>query len=189
MKPIRSLLLVLAALALTTGCTHTTKIRVQPGARLQQPAAGKIPMHVCLVLDPAFSDYEYRFENMGDTWVYPLGATAHEQAISLCQQTFREVTVSKDGTIPPGVDAVLDPEVHRTGYAVGTNGRFMFTLRVEWVLRDRLNQNVLWLTTVDGQATEKRKKVFQVLFDDLANDSHRAFVDSPEIRRLAAGVR
>lgn len=188
MKPILSCLMALAVLGLAAGCTHTSKIRVESGARLKNPAATKIPLHIGLVLDPTFSNYEYKFENMGDTWVYPLGAKGQDQAISLCQQTFRDVTVSRDGTIPSGVDAVLDPEVHRTAHAIG-GGKLMFTIRIEWVLRDQANRNILWLTTVEGQDADREKRVFQALFDDLMNKSHRAFVESPEIQRVASGAR
>jgi hypothetical protein len=41
------------------------------------------------------------------------------------------------------------------------------------------------MTTINGHANEGRSKVHQLLFDDLATKSYRAFQESPEIRRLA----
>ena len=124
---------------------------------------------------------------MGDTWVYPFGPKLAENAISVCRQTFREVTVSTNGEIPSGVDAQLTPELHKTGYAVGMGNKFMFTLLVEWTLRDGANRNILWMTTADAQASASRGKVFQALFDDLSAKEYRAFTESPEIKRVAAG--
>ena len=187
MKTLSFLPLLALGLLFASGCTHTAKMRVASGARIQNSASGKIPLHICLVLRPEFRSYEYKFENMGDTWVYPFGQTAQDQAVSLCQQTFANVSVSTNHAIPQGVDAVLDPEVLRTGYAISA-GKFDFTLRLEWILRDSQNQNILWATTIDGKAIEKQKKVFQKLFDELANQSHQAFVESEEIHRLVASL-
>lgn len=44
------------------------------------------------------------------------------------------------------------------------------------------------MTTIDGRAVEKQKKVFQTLFDEVATQSHRAFKNSPEIQRLVASL-
>jgi hypothetical protein len=180
--------LVLGVL-LAAGCTHTIKIKVAPTANIQNPSATKIPLHVALMLDERFCNYSHKFENMGDTWVHPFGPALRQQSTSLCEQTFKQVTVSTNGVVPPGVDAVLTPEVHRSGYAVGLGNKFMFTMLVQWELRDRENRNVLWMATVDGQSADKQKRVFQKLFNDLNAKSYRAFQDSAEIKRMAANLK
>ena len=68
-------------------------------------------------------------------------------------------------------------------------GKFMFTMLEQWTLRDRDNRNILWMATVDGQSADRRKRVFQQLFDDLNAKSYRAFQDSPEIKRLSSQTR
>lgn len=181
--------LVLGLALLGMGCTHTTKIKVAPTAQIQSPAASKIPLHLALILDAGFCTYSHTFERMGDKWVYPFGPALRAQSVSLCQQSFQQVTVSTNGVIPPGVDVVLTPEIHRSGYAVGMGGKFMFTMLEQWTLRDRDNRNILWMATVDGQSADRRKRVFQQLFDDLNAKSYRAFQDSPEIKRLSSQTR
>lgn len=115
MKTLRPSWFLALCLVAMVGCTHTPKMRVASGARIQDSGGGKIPLHVCLLISEEFRGYEYKFENMGDTWLYPFGVTAQEQSISLCQQTFESVTVVTNGVVPAGVDAVLDPLLLRTG--------------------------------------------------------------------------
>lgn len=180
------MMLALSACLLFAGCTHTAKIKVAPTAKIQNVAGTTIPLRVALMLDNRFCTFSHKFENMGDTWVYPFGPTLRQQSISLCEQTFQKVTVSTNGVVPAGVDVVLTPEVHRSGYALGIGNKFMFTMLVQWDMRDRDNRNTLWMATVAGQSIDKRKRVFQTLFDDFNAKSYRAFHDSMEIRRLAA---
>lgn len=180
-------LVVLSLLAV--GCTHTAKVRVQTTARIQAPAAAKIPLHVALMLEDRFCTNTVVNHFAGDTFVYPLGPTLREQSISLCEQTFQKVTVSTNGVVPAGVDAVLTPELYRTGFARTSRVHLHFTLLVQWTLRDPDNRNVLWMTTVDAQAANLEKRVFQLLYDDLSTKSHRQFQESPEIKRIAARTR
>ena len=70
---------------------------------------------------------------------------------------------------------------------------------VEWTLKDRATQTVLWLATVEGKSKEvmgtsftyqKHKRIrYQKLFDDLSRNTAAAFASSPEIKRLAQPER
>lgn len=181
-----SCLAVAAAGLFASGCTHNMKVKVTNAARIEHPSATKTPLHVGLMITTNYSGYSHRFDHMGDTWVYPFGPKLAENAISVCRQAFREVTVSTNGVLPAGVDAVLTPDLHKTGYAIGMGNKMMFTLLVEWTLRDTANRNILWMTTADAQATASRSKVFQALFDDLSAKEYRAFLESAEIKRVVA---
>jgi hypothetical protein len=174
-----------AGAMLLAGCTHTTRVRVAPTARIASPAGGKIPMHVALMLRGPYTNYTHKISRMGDTWLTPLGPALRQGAVSLCEQTFQQVTVSTNGVVPAGVDGVLTPDLHRAACAWSTGRKLMFTLLVEWTLRNPQNDHTLWVATVDGQGTDREKKVFQKLFDDLVANSHAAFHGSPEIKRLA----
>lgn len=55
---------------------------------------------------------------------------------------------------------------------------------LEWTLRSNDNRNILWMTTVDGHGRGGNSKAHQLLFDDLATKSYRAFQESPEVQRL-----
>jgi len=175
---------------LAAGCTHTTKIRVAPTANIQTAVATRISLHVGLMLDASFCSYTKEFSTgMGDTWVYRLGPRLQQQSISLCEQTFQRVKVSTNGVAPDGVDVLLIPEIHRCGYARSTTDELMFTLPVQWTMKDPGGRHILWMATPDGRARGRDKRVFQSLFDDLVNNSYRAFQESPEIRRLSGKTR
>lgn len=184
----RSILALTLAAALLCGCTHTAKVRVNPVARVTAPAGTKIPLHVGLMLRGPYVNYSYKISRMGDTFVTPLGPALRQEAVSLCEQTFDRVTVSTNGVVPAGVDGVLTPDVHRLGYAWTLSRKLILTLLVEWTLRDAENRQVIWVTTVDGQAQDSEKKVFQQLFDDLTAKSYAAFRSSPEIPRLTGAA-
>jgi hypothetical protein len=175
---------VLLSLAvLLGGCTHNMKVKVGEAARVGNWESSRSPMKVGLVLTPEFCSYSHEFKNMGDTWVYKLGPHLQSHAISLCQQSFQQVVVSTNGLPPAGVDYVLSAEVHRSGYAIG-GAKLMFTMLLQWTLRDQANKEVLWMYTADAQAADSPKRVFQALFDQLDAKSYRAFQESPEIKRL-----
>lgn len=178
--------LALGLAVILSGCTHTTKVRVASTARIASPASTKIPVHVGLMLRGPYTSYTHSMSRMGDSFVTPLGPALRQEAVSLCEQTFQQVTVSTNGVVPAGVTWVLTPDVHRCACAWSVSKEIMFTMLVEWTLRDASNEKVLWVATVDGQATDREKKVFQKLFDDLAAKSYAAFRESPEIKRLAA---
>jgi hypothetical protein len=57
---------------------------------------------------------------------------------------------------------------------------------LQWTLRTSDNRDILWMATVAGCGSESSPKVYQLLFDDLATKSYRAFQESPEIKRLIA---
>jgi hypothetical protein len=183
-----SLVAVLGLFAV--GCTHTAKVRVQSTARIMDPAAAKIPLHVALMLEDRFCTYSsVSSMGPGDTFVYPLGPALRQSAVSLCEQSFQRVTISTNEVVPAGVDAVLTPELYRTGFARTSRVHLRFTILVQWTLREPENRNVLWMTTVDGQGADVEKRVFQLLCDDLTAKSYRAFQNSPEIRRISAKAK
>ena len=179
----RSAMLVLAAgMVFTTGCM-TANIKVSPTARIQNAPDKKMALSVGLMLDDRFCTN--RFVPFSGGLTYPFGPTLKQQSISLCEQSFEKVIVSTNGVVPDGVNATLTPEMHRCGIGYApSGGRQDITLLLQWTLRTGDNRNILWMTTIDGHASGGRPKVFQLLFDDLATKSCRAFQESPEIRRL-----
>jgi hypothetical protein len=183
---VRSAMVVLAAgmAAFTTGCM-TANIKVSPTARIQNAPDKKIALSVGLMLDDRFCTNRFLPFSGGQT--YPFGTTLKQQSISLCEQCFERVIVSTNGVVPAGVNAILTPEMHRCGigYAASGGGQDI-TLLLQWTLGTGDNRNILWMTTVDGHANGGRSKVFQLLFDDLATKSCRAFQESPEIRQLTS---
>jgi hypothetical protein len=180
-NPGRAAMLVLVAgmTTLMTGCT-TANIKVSPTANIQNVSDKKIPLSVGLMLDDRFCTNRVFILNRPQI---PLGPVLKQQSISLCEQTFKQVAVSTDGVVPAGVSATLTPEVHRCGVALHGTGSD-FTLLLQWTLRTADNRNILWMTTVGGHANENPDKVYQLLFDDLATKSYRAFQASLEIKRL-----
>lgn len=165
-RTLAALLFALLASSLVTGCTRTIKVRLEQAARLQTPSRERIPLRAGLMLDSAFCAYTHKFQNAGDTMLFPFGPTLQQHAVGLCEQTFQHVSVSTNGVVPSGVDVVLTPAVQKMGYAVGGK-KMMFTLLVQWMLRDRENQKILWMETADGQAADHYKSVFQSLFDQI----------------------
>jgi hypothetical protein len=176
------IVLVSGMAASTTGC-KTSDIRVSPTARIQNASDKKIALSVGLMLDDRFCTN--RFLTDGG-FIFPFGPSLKQQSISLCEQSFQMVTVSTNGVVPVAVDATLTPEMHRCGIAGAPSGKgkLDITLLLQWTLRTGDNRDILWMTTVDGHGNEDRPKVYQLLFDDLANKSYRTFQESPEIKRL-----
>ena len=183
--PTRRYALILFALAahLATGCTHNMKLKVKDAARIGVPLTEKVPMHVGLMLNTNYTALSFMWDNhMGDKFFFPFGPVLKTNAMRVCEAAFTQVTVSTNGVVPAGVDAVLTPEMHKVGFGVGR--KVMFTLLTEWTLRDRDNRNILWMTTAAGMATNDFGKVSQQLLDDLSTKQYRAFTTAPEIRRL-----
>lgn len=173
------LVLVAGMTTLMTGCV-TANLKVSPTANIQNVSDKKIPLSVGLMLDDRFCTYRALILNRP---LIPLGPVLKQQSISLCEQTFKQVSVSTNGVVPAGVRATLTPEVHRCGVATHETGND-FTLLLQWTLRTVDNRNILWMTTVDGHANGSPDKVYQLLFDDLATKSYQAFQASPEIKQL-----
>jgi hypothetical protein len=168
----------------TTGC-RTVGIDVSPTAKIQSASDQKIALSVGLMLDRRFCTNSFIAPESG--LIHPFGPALKEQSISLCEQAFEKVTVSTNGVVPAGVDATLTPEVHRCAIAYKPHGRSEdITLLLEWTLRTGDNQNILWMTTVDGHGNQGKSTVFQQLFDELVNKSYQEFQESPEIKRLIA---
>jgi hypothetical protein len=175
--------IALAAL-LAAGCTHNMKVKVKDAAHIGVPTTEKVPMHVGLMLGTNYTALAFTWDNrMGDKFVYKFGPQLKQNAIGVCQAAFAQVTVSTNGVVPAGVDAVLTPDMHKIGYGVGR--KLMFTLLVEWTLRDSANRNVVWMATTAAMATNAIGKVAQPLFDDLSTKEYRAFTTAPEIQRIS----
>ena len=181
---VRMIVFVAAVAALSSGC-RTVSIKVYPTARIQDASSQKIGLSVGLMMDNAFCTNQ--FIPFGGARIYPFGPALTQQSISLCEQSFEKVNVSTNGLVPAGVDAILTPTMHRCGIGYAPHSATEeITLLLQWTLRTADNRNILWMTTVDGHAKASRKEVYQLLFDDLANKSYRAFQDSAEIKRIIA---
>lgn len=174
-------------LALAGGCTHNMKVRVAEPARVPAAVSSPIPLHVGLILTPEFANYSHTFERMGDAWVFPLGPTLQDHAVGICRHAFQRVTVSTNGSAPPNVDAMVIPQVHKTGYAIGS-GKLIFTLLVEWTLQDGQTRNIVWVDTTEGRAKDNLKRVFQSLYDDLSTNTYTAMISAPEIKSFVERV-
>ncbi len=174
------LLLVAGMAAVATGC-RTANITVSPAARIQDAAGEKIPLSVGLMLDDRFCTN--RFIPSAGARIYPFGPTLKQQSISLCEQTFEKVIVSTNGVVPAGVDVTLTPELHRSGVSTPSGSQLDIIVLLQWTLRTGDNRDILWMATIDGGGVGKAPKVYQLLFDDLATKSYRAFQQSPEIKR------
>jgi hypothetical protein len=69
---------------------------------------------------------------------------------------------------------------------------------VEWTMRNRNNQNDLWLDTMEGRAEvpepnafmrgSSQRKLVQMLFDDLSAKTQTEFTGSVEIKKLAGAT-
>jgi hypothetical protein len=178
------LFLVAGMAAFTTGC-RTVNIKVSPTARIRDASGKKLALSVGLMLDDRFCTNRFLIRDSGS--IYPFGPTLKQQSMSLCEQSFERVIVSTDGVVPAGVDVTLTPYMHRCGIGLGYGGRKPdITLLLQWTLRTADNRNILWMTTVDGRGHQSEPKVYQLVFDDLATKSYRAFQESPQIKWLIA---
>ena len=178
-------MMVLAAglAALTAGC-RTANMKVAPTARIQNVSTQRIPLSVGLMLDDRLCTNRF-IPNSGGR-IYPFGPTLKQQSISLCEQSFENVIVSTNGLVPAGVDVTLAPELHRCGVSTPHGRQLDVIVLLQWTLRTSDNRDILWMATVAGCGSESSPKVYQLLFDDLATKSYRAFQESPEIKRLIA---
>jgi hypothetical protein len=192
-------LLVLAALlCVTPGCTHTMKVKVKPTALA---ACDKSSARVALVLDKDLTEYKYTRHTMGDSFVSPLGQPLQDYARNVTQHVFTEVSVHPTSAEAAGTaDAILIPKVAKfdESYGLWAASKHQVVLIVEWSLKDRDNQKDLWLESIDARAEGKMGgifnykgkylKVMQKLFDDLSAKTQKAFLESPEIKRLGTGA-
>jgi hypothetical protein len=195
-------LLLAAALLGAAGCTHTAKINVTPTHLPSVAGQPKSPVHAALVLDPEFSDFQYHFKLMGDTFVFPMGPSLNLYARNVVEHVFGQVTVhASPEAAANSADAILIPRALKADSSMGIwawDDRSQ-SLIVEWTLKDAENQNVLWVKPIEGKGIETggnlftakshEKKLFQKLFDDLSLKTFEALKSSPEIMRLQGGGR
>jgi hypothetical protein len=177
------LVLVAGVASFMTGC-KTFTIDAPPTARIKNVSDKKIALSIGLMLDSRYNTNHVLIRDGGVS--YPFGPALRQQGISLCEQSFEKVIVSTNGVVPAGMDAILTPEMHRCGIGLSFGGKEDIVMLIQWTLRAGDNQNILWMATVDGHGNEGRPKVYEMLFDDLANKSYQAFRESPEIQRLVA---
>ncbi len=176
------------------GCTHVTTI---PIATTSLPPTDKSPAKVALVLEKQFSEFKYQLKQMGDTFEYPLGEAFQNYARNVTGSRFAQVSIFP---VAPesaeGIDGILFPKVVKVEES---RGLFTWTERrvvavVEWTLKDRYNQKIIWLNTFDAEAgrvpgpawhvKENEGRLFQDLFDQLSLKTQKAFVESKEFELL-----
>jgi hypothetical protein len=188
--------LTLASCLALSSCTTVEKINVKPSPLGEAFGRERFPLHVALVLDEGFTNYTYRRPTIG-TEVFPLGPSLAQYARHVCGTAFQSVTaVSNVQQVSGKEQCVLIPRVVGASFEQALSGLSEpeMVVIVEWTLKDRAAQTVLWLATVEGKSKEvmgtsftyqKHKRIrYQKLFDDLSRNTAAAFANSPEIKHL-----
>lgn len=187
--------LIVMGLALS-GCSNVNTVVIKPSPRVASTGT-PAPVHVALLLDAEFTGYRWRPAPKG--MVYPLGDALRRLAEDVVRSEFRQVTVVPDAAAAVNrADAVLYPRVVKIEQVlpIWAYSERELVIVIEWTLKDRANERVVWLTTVRADATEKagtafsmkrhEQALFQRVFDGLAEKSAIAMRESPEIGRLSS---
>jgi hypothetical protein len=186
------LTLALLTLALT-GCTETRKVKFIPSALPARAGTAHLPATGALVLDDAFKKYNGETKLIGGKAKIPLGEYLCDYATNVVRSTFKQVNVvSSLPAAANSADAILIPKVVRSDFSIFSTTSI---IAVEWTVKDRAGQNLIWLNTFEGQGTEPGGSGFtykkhnrlraRKVFDDLTLKTLEGFNESPEIKRLA----
>jgi hypothetical protein len=134
---------------------------------------------------------------MATTASYQVGGDLARYAEDVSRSLFREVMVFDSADAAKNkADIVLIPKAVRSDTHLGNPIYVM--LSIEWQIKDRTENQTLWLATVDSQATEKpaafgykkhERIAYQRCFDELCGKTLKAFRESPEVSQLAAQLR
>ena len=181
-----------------SGCTHKVKIDYDPQKFAAVTMSAKNPAVPAVVIGSDLTDFKHRKSMMGDTFDYqfgpPLAKYAQETTSAVFADTKRFST--EDEAANQG-DAVLICRAKKAENALATVSwaKNRFSLIVEWELRDRSSQQLLWLTTIEGKAeytagnlftgASTQRKLFQLLFEDLTQKTIQEFQNSPEIAAIS----
>jgi hypothetical protein len=115
----------------------------------------------------------------------------------LADASFQQVDVfstEQEAAAKSTADLVLIPTPVKVDQSMGVTAwsKNNFTLVLKWTARERTSQNIVWLKTIDAEATEKEGNAFtgakhnrilmQKLFDDLSLKTYDAIKNAPELR-------
>ena len=108
------------------------------------------------------------------------------------QHAFRNVVVhSTVQSAANTADLILYPKFMKFEYS----GNDKHLMVLEWTAKDKSGKNIVWFSTVKGQADSKGqsradlRKRQQILVDDLSEKTLKAFLESPELKRIAAQLK
>lgn len=183
---------VALTLVLTGGCVETKKLKIVPPASASVSSEAKIPVTAALVLDQEFKNQTCKMNLIGGSRIFLLGEHLVRYAQDVSGQLFSHVLVFDSESAAAGsADVLLVPKLARSSFTGPVP--FKALLRAEWAVKDRTGQQVVWIGSIDGQATVKPKafgtaaaerRAWQGAYDDLSARTLQAFRESPEIARL-----
>ena len=192
MRLITQSLFAILLLTLASGCGTTfSQVSVKQSALT---GGLVLPHHAALVLNQELANYKHKFVLVGGTDVYPIGDALQDYARNVTTKSFQQVDVIPSEEKAASLisdDLILIPRVVKSDTSFG-HGKFTITLVMEWTAKNRASQNIVWLKTITGNASEKmgngfttfkhRRMLFQNVFDDLSPKTYNAFQEAPELR-------
>lgn len=178
----------------STGCVETRQIDANPIALMPIAVNSKLPLTAGLVVDKTLKEYKLTHQLVGGSAQFPIGKQLAFYAEDVARNLFKQVTVFDSPQAAMNkVDVILAPNPTRS--ALFIINPISVLLVIEWTVKDRVNQQTLWLTSIECQANETAgtfsheeslEKAFQRCFDELSQKTFTAFSKSPEIRLLSA---
>lgn len=183
-------------LLVLTGCAETRRVEFTPSTLLAQSGSTRVPVKAALVLDDDFKNYNAESKLYGGRALYPLGEYLLDYATIVAKNTFEQINVVS--SLPAATntaDVILIPRVIRSDFSIFSTTSI---ISVEWTVKDRTGQNLIWLNTFEGQGTEERGNFnynkhnmirARKVFDDLTIKTLKGLNESPEIKRLSSQFR
>jgi hypothetical protein len=169
------------------GCSHRMDCTIAPCS--DYAAKPKIPAAVRVAYAPDFAQTGWRWEYMGDTWDYPMGAVLTRSTDALARAVFANVD-AKAASGPQGVLTAKVVALSQDMPGAGNAPQHM-VVAIEWQLADQAGRPI-WVATVQGEGTAKMggesrmNERAALVVNSLFRKSFETMQASPEIREWAA---
>jgi hypothetical protein len=193
--------LVLLLGCFVTGCSmvETRKVDVDPYSLPATPVEKKLPISAALVLDNEFKTYAIKHElisivpGTSETAAYQIGPHLERYAKDVATDVFQHTSVFNSvDEAASKCDVILEPKAVRSSTNITTPIQVM--LVIEWQVKDRSGQNLIWLTSIESQASVKpaafghgkaQRETYTRIFYDLSLKTIEAFRKSPEVTSIS----
>jgi len=177
-----------------TGCgVEVRKVKIDPTVLPVTAQADKVPMSAALIIDPQLKDYGIMAPLYGGTAKYEIGKYLARYTEDVSRNLFNQVTMYDSlETATNKADVILIPKAVRSSTFITTPIKVFVCM--EWSVKDRTGRQMLWLTSIESEASEKpgafsyskqQHAVYQRVLDELCFKTLKAFRESPEISRLS----
>lgn len=174
------------------GCTFT--MDVPQVAFADYPQSEKINLRVGLRLSEELRNAKSERSEGWDTSVMPLGENLILNSESVARAVFSSVFVTNTATSEEIVDISLVPRMitSRRNKPNWSDG-WKIAIILEWVLIDKKGETI-WADTITAEGrisltdlnpTENRRRIMESVLRDLFLKSHKAMLQSPEIKDFA----